>query len=522
MSSNPVPFTGVMTRSKSISQQQLILDVVQNEHESNVNNTPTNNILLSPITQHSPEKSSSPNQNQFSSPYSANSASSSTPSDISTRLEDTLDRNTNTPNNKDTSSFFISQLQLIGSETEDRIRNSQNSLQQQIANLTHKHDQLVLNNSNSFNRMSLQINHTSVILESILNRMSNTTHPNQQTNTIHSDPSPLVISNASITTLQPSQTSSSTSSTKIPLSVKELKTILENSVPIKSTPEIIKSYTPLLENNTPANILHSHEETCELYGLGIHTYVQLFLTNVKKNSLEIYEMFIQKTSLTRMHGRTKLDNPSAVDLANWSWTEFKLSFISIFEDPNLHLIIISYLNSWGPTTFTSFKLAEKSYIRIMRDIQFSKMNLSLSLPLSLPLLLQQNVTALKATINQTQASSIAIFVSTSNSLHPTNVIDMSYDILSLVVAQYTEFKLKEDAYYILNINKSKALSTTPSTTKPSRMNLIQTSVTCEFCNRKGHREAVFLKKNPELLKSFTCKICSQLGHVPYNCPNKQT
>ena len=113
----------------------------------------------------------------------------------------------------------------------------------------------------------------------------------------------------------------------------------------------------------------------------------------------------------------------------------------------------------------------------MRDLQYSKTNLSLSLPLSLALLLQQNVPALKATITQTQAASIAIFISTSNSLHPTNVIDMTYDILSIVVAQYAEVKSKEDAYYTLNINKSKILSTTPPP-KPNtnRMNLIQTSI----------------------------------------------
>ena len=313
------PTTGVMTRSMISKQSSLgivlneqesnaanatnpqdqeqlvryriLQSNIKSEHKSNVTNTPTSNILLSPITQHSPEIS---------------------PSDISTRLEDTLERNTTTPNNKDTSSFFISQLQLIGSDTEDRIRNSQNSIQQQITNLSHKHDQLALNNSNLFERMSLQINHTSVILENILIRMNTT-------NTIHPDSSPLKISNASINASSSSSTSSTSSHTiplsmtsvthNIPLSVKEINTILGNSVPIKSTPDILKSYNPLLENNTPANFLHSHEETCELYGLGTHTYVQLFLTNVKRNSLEIYETFIQKTSLTRMNGRSKLDNP---------------------------------------------------------------------------------------------------------------------------------------------------------------------------------------------------------------------
>ena len=338
MPSNPVPFTGVMTRSMSISQQQLNPGVVPTEHESNATEFPINNLPISPITQLSSPENPFPNHNQFTSPYTTTTTSSSQesqntsdklnsflpPSDISTRLEDTLERNNSTPNNKNSSidsSSFLSQLQLIGSETENRIRNSQNSVQQQIAVLMDKHEQTLLLNSKLFEQMSTQINNTSSALDRLIQQLPQlliTQSITPLSNTSHANPSSSMSSDISIFHDNSSSSSSSSSSDLSSrnalsihtLSIKEINYIMENSIPIKISPENLKLYCFLPNNVTPAGVLHNHEEVCDLYNIDPRAYVQLILTNLRKNSPELYEAFLQNTLLPRAQGKSKFNNPT--------------------------------------------------------------------------------------------------------------------------------------------------------------------------------------------------------------------
>ena len=488
------------------------------------------------------------------------------PSDLSTRIEDTRVRESpSTIDKKSSSSIEYSPpstsftfSQLIGPDTQRRIQVSSalSTLQQQIADLNVRNDinLKIFNDKNDknlelFEYLSIQMSDNSKLIGQLILHAQqneiNTTHAissrnappimsiNTKTspdtshisslNTTHANSSATQISNSSIF-------NNDTNNSIIPnqqslfLTIRDTNSFLDNSIQIKTSTLSLRNYSTS-KVDTPALLLNTHEATCDVYNIKQDSHTQLFLAHIRKFNNDVYQTFLMDTKLPRSQGRSKFDNPTASEFANWSWTQFKISFTSVFEDQNLHLKIKNALDSWGTSTFKSFDEACRAHLAIMKDLQYSKENMLQETPLTLQQLCQQHVQPLRATIDQAFAADITLYITTSNlyattSQKPASFMNMSYDTLILVTSEYATHKSKEDAYFAFF--KSKSAVTTP---KPNqRINLIQTArpdTLCDYCAKKGHTEASCLKKNPDLIKTFTCKICSQLGHMPFNCPNKQ-
>ena len=611
MSDNPIQIHGVRTRSMSIqssSQQQFTSGVVLNEHESNANNILTNIIPLSPIPRSPPSATYEQSNSKLS------------PADLSTRLEDTLKRETTTPTDKnssiDASNFLLSQLSLIGRDTEDRIRNSSSSLQQQILDLNDKQDRASLNNSKLLEQMSSQIANTSSILEHILNRLP----PQTQTNkTNHTDPLPSSSSNSSqsssMSSLQqqistqnelisiqskkfahlldlqsekfsdrleklrtqithspdnasydplaspanlinrsilitPVSSSSHTSSSSVltssplelPYSIKDFNFLLDSSTPIKTFTNVLKNISYSLNNTsplTPATVIHNQEAFFTMNDVRPSQFTILFMGNMRKNSLDMFSTFLEETTLPRADGKCRLDNPTTGEVRNWPWSDFRLSFISIFEDPTMVLKINFFLNTWSSDSFKSVKEATKLHLSLMKDLFYSKENLERSTPLTLQAICNAHLAPLRASFSQDMAEKLALFVTMLNSrrsldnLLPMNIMEMNYETLMRITTEFTLKRDKDEAFFKLhktstrpNNTKVNLIETTPTSSQEVKINAIarsssSSSAQCSHCGQTGHLEISCFKKFPHLLKTFICQLCKKTGHSITNCPERE-
>ena len=485
------------------------------------------------------------------------------PSNLSMKMEETIIRESSPSiENKSSSSVEHSPLstsfsfsQLIGPDTQRRIQisNTLNALQQQITDLNIKNDAnlKVFNDKNDrnlefFEYLSLQMTNNSkligqLILQSqqfeinnshakstdTITSINTNTSPDLPLNTTYSNLSTPQIGNYSIFNSTPSISSSLTSK-PFHLNIKDMNSFLENSVHTITSTQSLRNYTTS-KSDTPALLLNTHEATCDVYNISQEFTTQLFLAHIRKYNPDIYQTFLLDTKLPRSSGKSRFDNPTAAEFASWSWSLFRISFTSIFEDQNLHLKIKNTLDSWCSNTFKSFDDACKAHLLIMKDIQYSKDNLLSITPQTLQQLCQLHVQPLRATINQTFASELTLYMTTSNlyattNQKPANFLLLTYENLILVSSEYAIHKSKEDAYFSIfkpksnsnNINNTKH----DSNLKVQRVNLIRKDITCKFCSKIGHQETECLKKNPELIKNFTCRTCSQQGHMTFFCPNK--
>ena len=436
----------------------------------------------------------------------------------------------------------------IGPSTLNRIKTSSTlaALQLQITNqdlkisrMTEQFDSLFsyLTYSHTSTQNTAQINNAS---------MSTTTERNvPQENDINLSSLPSNIINFNPNALVPTYTS------------KELNYLLEQSIPITNSVTSLTSYNiSLTANNnhhTPASLMNDHEGHCELHNVHPQVWPQLLMANIRKHSKELYLEFLEKTELPRALGKGKRDNPSALEFLNWSWKDFRLSFISIFEDSTLSSKITMFMSSWGSETFKTPRDTIKCHLLLMKDLQYSKDNLSLQTPLSLLQLCSLHVGPLRASLSQDLADKLAIFVTMRNSVRgslpiiPSNITDMSYEVLTSLLSDFSSHRTRNEAFFALHKQKSQN-STTPSH-KPIRVfsmaatppaissspspdagiNAISSSRDsseqkpfCEYCNRSGHLQSGCFTKNPELIKKFTCKICNQIGHFPSKCPSKSS
>ena len=471
------------------------------------------------------------------------------PSNLSTKMEDTIVRESSSSSSVDhsppSSSFSFSQP--IGYDTQRRIQvsNTMSSLQQGFSDLITKSDiNIKISNERNdrylqtFEYLSLQMtNNSKLIGQLILQVQQNEINNSHATASINTNPVNTThvnlptpqISNSSIL-----NSSSKSSSQSLYLSIKDINSFLENSVQTTTTTQSLRNYTTS-KGDTPARLLNTHEATCDVYNIAPELITQLFLAHIRKFNNDLYQTFLFDTDLPRSPGRSKSDNPTAVEFASWSWPHFRLSFTKVFEDQNLHLKIKNSLDTWCSNSFNCFDDARKAHLLIMKDILYSKDNLIREIPQTLPQICQTHVQYLRATIPQTLAAELTLHITTSqlyvtNAQKPANFLLMTYDNLIQVFSEYTIHKAKEDAYFAFfkpkTINNNNN-NTNNNTKLPNqaRVNIIQrtdarTDLICEHCSKTGHLVTSCLKKYPELIKNFTCKICKQMGHMPHNCPDK--
>ena len=259
---------------------------------------------------------------------------------------------------------------------------------------------------------------------------------------------------------------------------------------------------------------------------------------LRKHSKPVYITFMAETNLPRAPGKGPLDNPSSTEFYNWSWSNFRSSFISVFQDPNLNLKITMHLATWTSASFKCPNDAIMAHLLLMKDLQYSILNLSDPSPLTLPQLCALNINSLRATISLEWATRLAIFVTMRNSFKssspplPYNILEMNYEVLVKLIAELSLEKAQEETYFSLNKPKAtsnqnnnsriSSIETAPNTNVA--VNAIQSSSdqrpSCDYCKRPGHLESGCFTKNPDLLKKFPCKICKQTGHFPIRCPSK--